>query len=81
MASRTPIILIVGILIGAIAGYGVLSTINAPIINDYMDSITQNEIEILSLTSELDDQVDEYELLQDEYTELDSETESLIFRH
>ncbi len=77
MASRTPIILIVGILIGAIAGYGVLSTINAPIINDYINSISQNEIEILSLTSELDDQVEEYELLQDENTELDTETESL----
>lgn len=77
MASRTPIILIVGILIGAIAGYGVLSTMNAPLINDYLDSIAQNELEISSLTSELDDQVEEYELLQDENTELDSETESL----
>ncbi len=77
-SSLSIVLLIVGVIVGAGIGYVYLNLINTPIINSHIDTIAQNELEIASLTSDLDDMTEENEMLQGDYDELDIESDLLI---
>lgn len=81
MESKALVFLIVGVLIGAGVGYGILSSISSPKIDDYMELLANNNVEISSLISELDTLEGEHILLQNNYDELSSEADLLRIEH
>lgn len=77
MTSKTPLLIIAGLLVGLVAGYGGFSALNSPKIDDYLDTIDDYAYQLTSLNTQLNIIEDDYSDLEQDYDDTSSELQVL----